>query len=287
MEISTARHGIHDDIAGIRVQIRGCSADIQVCEDRIEKLRVVIGKSKNDLRDGWTGMYKGVFPGDLAMRPCHTELYGYLGIIIRTHLEALNGYLKELDGLEKDRARLQTRVLELKKRFGALEREKQVLSASIANNLPAAHQRMDDFVNRGSSIFSEISSRKGRLPWPVDGNIVQTFGPFKVGKVEQVSRGIDLAAKKGAVIHSVCAGRIVFVDRIPAYGYTLIIDHGGGYYSVYGHLQEAFKKRGSEVGEREVIALVGQSGDVSTPTLYFELRFHDRPQDPMEWLRQR
>lgn len=64
----------------------------------------------------------------------------------------------------------------------------------------------------------------------------------------------------------------------------IIIDHGDNYYTVYAHIQEAFKSSGDSVETGEVIATVGDTGSISGPKLYFEVRHHGKPLDPMQWI---
>ncbi len=110
------------------------------------------------------------------------------------------------------------------------------------------------------------------------------FGPFTLGGVLQKSQGIDIETQEGAPVRCIFAGTVVYINWIEKYGNTVIIDHGDGYYSVYGHLQNTAKSVGQKMAPLEVIARVGQSGSVLKPTLHFEVRFHQKALDPMLWL---
>ena len=112
------------------------------------------------------------------------------------------------------------------------------------------------------------------------------FGPFKNPKFNVVNfrSGIDIQADKGEPIRAVFAGKVIYSDWFRGYGNMLIIDHGEHYYTVYAHLEETFKSKGDTVGSDEVVATVGDSGSLSGPLLYFEVRHHGKPLDPLQWI---
>jgi septal ring factor EnvC (AmiA/AmiB activator) len=118
----------------------------------------------------------------------------------------------------------------------------------------------------------------------VAGRIVQGFGISREKGYALISHGVDIEADEGAPVKTIHAGKIVFYNWVTNFGNTMIIDHGGSLYSVYGHLQKSLKSLGESVESREDVALVGQSGDVLRPTLHFEIRYNDKPQDPAKWL---
>ena len=131
--------------------------------------------------------------------------------------------------------------------------------------------------------FSEL---KGLLPMPVKGKIVTRFGKYTDTRYNVVNfrSGIDIQADRGEPIHAVHAGRVIFADWFKGYGNMMIIDHEDSYYSVYAHAEELFKKKGDRVEAGEVIATVGESGSLIGPGLYFEVRHHGRPMDPLRWI---
>jgi murein hydrolase activator len=78
---------------------------------------------------------------------------------------------------------------------------------------------------------------------------------------------------------------ILYAGWFKGYGKMIIIDHGQHYYTVYAHAEELFKDKGDSVESGEVIATVGDSGSISGPELYFEVRHYGKPVDPLEWIR--
>jgi septal ring factor EnvC (AmiA/AmiB activator) len=131
-----------------------------------------------------------------------------------------------------------------------------------------------------------FSDFKGLLNMPVKGKIVSFFGPFKNPKFNVLNfrNGIDIQADEGEPIRAVFKGKVIYSDWFKGYGNMLIIDHGEHYYTVYAHLEEVFKSKGDTVGSNEVVATVGDSGSLSGPLLYFEVRYHGKPLDPLQWI---
>ena len=127
---------------------------------------------------------------------------------------------------------------------------------------------------------------KGLLKMPVKGKIVSLFGKFKNTRYDVLNfrSGIEIQTDRGEPITAVYAGKILYADWFKGYGNIIIIDHGDNYYTVYAHIEEAFKSTGDAVEAGEVIATVGDTGSITGPKLYFEVRHHGKPLDPMQWL---
>jgi septal ring factor EnvC (AmiA/AmiB activator) len=134
---------------------------------------------------------------------------------------------------------------------------------------------------------SPFSAHKGLLIMPVKGKITSLFGPYKNRKynITNFRSGIDIKADKGEPIRSVFKGKVLYSDWFKGYGNMIIIDHGSNYYTVYAHLEEAFKSKGDKVAAGEVIATVGDTGSMEGTKLYFEVRHHGKPVDPLAWLK--
>ena len=129
--------------------------------------------------------------------------------------------------------------------------------------------------------------QKGLLMMPVKGKIVSRFGSYKnfTYNVTNFRSGIDIQADKGEPIRAVCDGKILFANWFKGYGNMVIIDHNDNYYTVYAHIEDIFKKKGDAVETGEVVATVGDSGSLNGPELYFEVRHHGKPIDPLKWLK--
>jgi len=128
-----------------------------------------------------------------------------------------------------------------------------------------------------------LNKSKGKLNWPSKGKLEHTFGQRKHGGIDW--KGVLIGAKEGANINSVQNGQVVFADWLKGYGWVIVIDHGEGFMSLYGHAQTLLKDVGDMVREGETLALVGQSGGQASSGLYFEIRHKGRAVNPVKWCR--
>ncbi len=174
-------------------------------------------------------------------------------------------------------------------------RTQKSLQVAALDSLNKAAEALDQTINtlteqpaeqlKGISIHS-FSELKGLLKMPVKGKIISFFGPHRNSrfKVSVFRSGIDVKAKRGAVIQAVYTGRILYAEWFKGYGNMIIIDHGDSYYTVYAHLHELYKNKGDYVNTGEDIATVGDTGSMIGPVLHFEVRHHGKPLDPLKWL---
>jgi septal ring factor EnvC (AmiA/AmiB activator) len=131
-----------------------------------------------------------------------------------------------------------------------------------------------------NSAFGQL---RGKLAWPVTGHLVARFGETRAGGVKW--DGVLVAAERGASVRAVYQGRVIYSDWLSGLGLLLIIDHGDGYMSLYGHNERLYKAVGDKVGAGDEIASAGDSGGSSRPELYFEIRKAGKPLDPRPWFK--
>lgn len=127
---------------------------------------------------------------------------------------------------------------------------------------------------------------RGKLPWPVEGRIRHGFGRDVDPEfgTEVLRNGIELEAPRGAAVRAVAAGRVLFAGWFRGYGQIVILDHGARSVTVSGYLDEVAVEVGSQVGQGEVVGTVGDTGSLSGPGLYFEIRRQGKPVDPAGWM---
>jgi septal ring factor EnvC (AmiA/AmiB activator) len=127
---------------------------------------------------------------------------------------------------------------------------------------------------------------KGKLSWPVQGRIAGDYGQSRgAGPVKW--NGVLLEAPAGTAVRAVYYGRVAFADWLQGLGLLVIVDHGGGYMSLYGHNASLLKESGDWVEPGESIAQVGDSGGQARPGLYFEIRLNGEPVNPNPWIAKR
>ncbi|WP_440056242.1 murein hydrolase activator EnvC family protein [Pseudoalteromonas sp. T1lg65] len=130
-------------------------------------------------------------------------------------------------------------------------------------------------------ILAGLRNLKGKMPWPVQGRIKHRFGQRKHAGMNW--KGVLIDASDGDGINSIAPGQVVFADWLNGFGWVIVLDHGDGYMSLYGHAQTLLRDVGDQVQSGETIALVGQSGGQRNPGLYFELRHKGSAVDPVKW----
>jgi septal ring factor EnvC (AmiA/AmiB activator) len=249
----------------------------------------------------WILLYKGASL-DLVDAYCGHERYsGYINAVISDRARTVREYqsLKEDREATREKARELTELLrqdlaDLEKAVGelAVQRDRKTrLVSSLKGQSKKYQDQIQDLLEKiqksaGKAVEAGVGffRNKGKLPWPVEGNVVRKFGPFTLQGIPQRSQGIDIEVQEGLPVKSIHAGKVVYFNWMGGYGNTLILDHGEGYYSVYSHLQEGLKAVGDMVVHQETIGRAGQSGDVLKPTLHFEIRSHGKAQDPHAWL---
>jgi septal ring factor EnvC (AmiA/AmiB activator) len=181
-----------------------------------------------------------------------------------------------LSRIRRDKTLQLAAIHSLKDAAAELERVLQ----GLRERPPAAEQPPPE-----GKTFTEL---KGLLPLPVRGKIVNCFGKYRNPRFNVVNfrSGIDIRADRGEPIHAVGTGTVLYAEWFKGYGNMIIIDHGSFYYTLYAHAEELFKQKGEGVDPGEVIATVGDTGSMTGPSLYFEIRHDGKPLDPADWLRQ-
>jgi septal ring factor EnvC (AmiA/AmiB activator) len=125
---------------------------------------------------------------------------------------------------------------------------------------------------------------KGKLAWPVMGRLAGEFGQPREGGTVRWN-GVLIEANQGTPVRAIYRGRVAFADWLPGLGLLLVLDHGGGYMSLYGHNQSLLKEPGDWVSPGETIAQVGDTGGQARPALYFEIRAKGEPVNPHDWIK--
>ena len=184
---------------------------------------------------------------------------------IRTDKKALAGYVDEKEAGIQQLESIIKKVLEDKARF---EREERILKQQQALKTKS------------------FSALKGQLPWPASGRIIAKFGRQwnPKHKTTTDNPGIDIKGQPGSAIRTIMGGVVTTITYIRGYGTTIIIDHGGGFYTVYSHVTNIQTNVDSEVRAGDVIAYMGDSGSVDGSKLHFEIWGKGQKLNPEKWL---
>ena len=196
---------------------------------------------------------------------------------------------REIGRLKRDEERLTRLVQEIGRALAAREaqkaREAQVSRDREAGKSPAdrRHGTPVDQVADASLSSRAFPTLKGRLRLPVRGELMNRYGgPREEGGTSW--RGLFIRAAVGEVVHAVADGRVVYADWLRGFGNLLILDHGGGYMSLYGYNEGLLRQVGEGVKGGDAVAQVGASGGAEESGLYFELRHDGKPFDPLRWV---
>jgi murein hydrolase activator len=130
---------------------------------------------------------------------------------------------------------------------------------------------------------------RARLPWPLEGAVLTSFGMQRHPQFGTMvyRRGIEIQAHEGESVRAVRDGQVAYADWYKGYGKLMIIDHGEGFYTLYGNLSRLELTKGERAAGGQVIGLAGDTGSLKGSKLYFEIRRNGEAQDPLQWLAKR
>lgn len=204
-------------------------------------------------------------------------------------LDKISGQIKnqkrEVGKLKQDEARISQLVERLAKML-AQKKKKSTKSAAKAtapeNVKRGAPAIQNDEEPDDSFRGTAFASLRGKLKLPVRGELANRYGSPREGG-GLTWKGLFIRAAEGAGVKAVADGRVVFADWLRGFGNLMILDHGGGYMSLYGNNESLLKQVGTTIKPGDTIASVGNSGGNAESGLYFELRHQGKTLDPLPW----
>lgn len=210
---------------------------------------------------------------------------------VRTDLQKQHDRLKDLQAQKEQKVR----------RIRGLKQAKLEMMRKINNDRERHNKHLDELENEAARLnqmlygkqikrrFGDIdlSKVRGNLKWPIKGRVISSFGKKRSTRFNTyiINNGIKIKPTGSDDVKAVYPGEVVFADYYKGYGNLIIIQHSRNLYTLYGHCKEILKKIGDNVGEGELICLAGDTGSTIGKALYFEVRTHTQPQDPVKWLR--
>jgi len=134
-----------------------------------------------------------------------------------------------------------------------------------------------------------FEKEKGRLQWPVIGKVIREYGKIihPLYKTVTMSNGIDIQVAKGKIVSSVASGLVEYVGWMRGYGKFVIINHMGGYLTIYAHLDEIYVVENEQIKAGAAIGITGETGSLTGPMLHFQIRRSSETLNPREWLEKR
>lgn len=205
----------------------------------------------------------------------------------RSRLQALEAeQATALQTLEKGRSERKQTLAQIQERIASSETElkqAQATEQQVQKLLESLRNVLSDIpVDLGGS-NKPFGQQRGRLPWPLRGPVLAEYGSSKAGgRLSWTGRWIG--GREGAPIRAVARGRVAHVGWLQRYGLLLILEHDGGYYSLYGHCTSVTPGIGEWVEGGQVVATAGNTGGHDRSGVYLEIRKGSTPLDPREWL---
>jgi murein DD-endopeptidase MepM/ murein hydrolase activator NlpD len=205
----------------------------------------------------------------------------------QTQLSALSGERRELVVVAaQERHGVAVQVSMIEDLTAAQEAQLEALIAQRERELAAALASQRRAAGIAGVIAPINSNGPGSLSWPLSGPITSPFGwrhnPF--GGAPDFHPGIDIGIDVGTTVAAAASGTIIMAQWYGGYGNYVLIDHGGGISTGYGHLSKIFVSVGQVVQRGQAIAASGNTGASTGPHLHFEVRKKGKPIDPTPWL---
>jgi septal ring factor EnvC (AmiA/AmiB activator) len=198
-----------------------------------------------------------------ALREREEQQKQDLELSFKARQEVMAALDEEIQSKGSELATLQMNEQRLKQLLARLQKEQQARAA------------------KGLDTRAPFQQLRGKLQWPSSGLLVDTYGSERGGGARW--NGVVISTTDGTEVRAIHHGQVVFADWLRGYGLLLILDHGNGYLSLYGHNRSLFKGVGDRVRPGEALALVGSSGGREDPGVYFEVRHNGHPADPKVW----
>ena len=169
-------------------------------------------------------------------------------------------------------------------RLSKLKSDAQALEKLIAK-LREEAQRAAEQAKRSGGKALPAPTGRGSWPWPVKGDVLARFGQLRSGGPLKWE-GMVIGAGEGTQVRAPAAGRVLYADWLPGLGLLLVVDHGGGIMSLYGHNEQLYKQVGDTVARGDALSVVGDTGVEGHTGVYLEIRSGKNPVDPLNWLGQ-
>lgn len=310
------------ELKAFKKRISNTQSETRTLEKELNSLDKKLVKRKQFLKERLKSLYKQQYGdstlilisakdyNDLIRRSKYISLVAYSdNRIMREYtrdIEDLNVKIKNLEILKK---KLETNKINARQKKKELQhnrvkkdrllvtiRSKRSSYEKAIKELNKSSEKLRQLIKKferkkipKSVLGKGFRSWKGRLPWPLTGKVIVPYGKYKDPKfnITVFKNGIEIKAKEGYRPKAVAGGQVVYADWFKGYGQLLIINHGSGYHSLYGNLNEIFHETGDIIKKGTSIGKTGKSELLNVPSLYFEIRYKGKPVDPRKWLKRK
>jgi septal ring factor EnvC (AmiA/AmiB activator) len=217
-------------------------------------------------------------------------------------LSEINVKKQELENLNRKLSDSRKNTMKKKEEMRSERIKKGKLLAIVKKKRSEQEKKINELKTSSNELLSMVSrfkkrsipqsitgkgfrASKGKLPWPADGSVVIPYGNYKDPDLQATvfKNGIEIKLTPGINPKAVAGGRVVYANTFKGYGNLLIIDHGNGFHSLYGNLEEISFKSGELLIGGMDVGKAGISKTLKYPALYFEIRYKGKPQEPTQW----
>jgi murein hydrolase activator len=322
-KINLNKNLVERELAAQNVELERGRAELAVIQANARSVRAGVDREREDIERTLVTLYKfgrvDFFQFLLHARDIETYASEskHLSLLARGQDEVVASYLASLDRLRAAESALESKQTDLAEMARAAKLKRQELdtearkSATLVQEirknrstfkqtlkeLSESAEELQKLMNKIISqewvlpaAFVPLYEQKGRLPWPLEGRVITTFGfeQHPEFKTVVMNKGVEISpAKDKSRILCVHTGKVVYADYFQGYGNLLIIDHGMTYYTLYGHCAEFLAAVGDMVRAGQPVAVVGDTGSLKGECLYFEIRYKTKALDPLQWLKRR
>jgi septal ring factor EnvC (AmiA/AmiB activator) len=312
-------------LSGLERKEARLASDLEATRAELNRARMKLEERRNILRGRLRNIYKvGEKPGLQVLLGATSAVdlvrrFDWLLLVANQDKRLFENVQESVAAVREAEEELSVKVAEVREIRMESERERSDLLANretrsalldsirgekmrsqkIVNELEQAEKEIQRILadlerrSRGPSLPDlppggvSFAGAKGKLPWPVRGQVARWFGVHKDKRfgTSTFNGGIDIRAQKEADVIAVHRGRADYVDWLPGYGQCIILSHGEGYYTLYAHTSRVFVSPGDLIEAGDVIATVGDTGSLVGDMLHFEIRKDAEPVNPAPWLR--
>lgn len=312
-EIESRLVDAQDSLTRNKIKLLDAQADLRATIERLERTRkqlarrrALFGRRIVDIYEGEDLNYVNVVLGATDMWTFLTRAY-YLQRILDSDTTLIKQIKADEEAIERDKARQQKRVAEIqglqvkleaeRNQVASLAEDKRSQLAAIENSKELMEQALDALLAKSQEIENQIraiqntprgqaryaQAFKGGLRMPVSGRITSRFGyrNHPITGVYKLHTGVDIACPTGSSICAAADGVVILAGWMGAYGYAVVIDHGGGVSTLYGHNSRLLVGVGDTVKQGQTIARAGSTGYSTGPHCHFEKRVNGTPVNPL------
>ena len=261
---------LRSELNSQQVEIQSFLEKISLLEEQLSRLKLVEEQVKKDFREV-QDLKKEKKVKKLSPPPGQSQKTSQLSLASEPKQQPAHFRGEEVTILEKERPRLVSRLhMEL------IELSKEVFQRE------QTLKELREFLQAQKSVLLSIPSL-----WPVIGRISSTFGETRLNSSSGGTRphmGVDICAPTGTAIMAPAEGIVMIAGREAEYGRLVCLDHGHGFTTMFGHLNEIQVKIGDRIQAGQVLGTVGTSGNTTGPHLHYEVRIYGQPVNPYSYL---